>query len=241
MKPSDLLRDRHFRRGVGDMLVITPGLAAWGIVTGVAMVQSGLGVGLSLFMSLAVFAGSAQIATLPLIASGTPMWVVWVSAFCINLRFAIFSSQWRAHLGHLPRGRRLALGYLLADLNLVLFQKAWPGEGHQPGQARYIAGGALAGWAAWQSTSILGILLAAFVPLEWGLGFAGTLSMLGIAYSMLNDRGTWVAFVVSATAAVAAYALPLKLNVLVAIAAAVTASLVMAQASKAAASMKDSA
>ena len=89
-------------------------------------------------------------------------------------------------------------------------------------------------WIVWQSTSVAGILLSSLVPLEWGLGFAGTLSMLGIAYSLLNDRTAWVAAIVSAAAAVAAFSLPLKLNILVAIAAAVAATLVMAQAGKAA-------
>ncbi len=234
----DLPRDTHFRRGARDMLAFGPGLAAWGLVTGVAMTQSGLGVGLALLMTFTVYAGSAQLASLPLIASGAPMWVIWASAFCVNLRFAIFSSQWRPHLGHLPRGRRVLLGYLLADLNLVVFQKTWKGEGHQVGQARYAAGGAVAVWLVWQSTSVAGILLSSLVPLEWGLGFAGTLSMLGIAYSLLNERTAWVAAIVAAAAAVAAFALPLKLNILVAIAAAVAASLVMAQAGKAAQAMR---
>ena len=114
------------------MLAFGPGLAAWGLVTGVAMTQSGLGVGLSILMSLTVYAGSAQLASLPLLASGAPMWVIWASAFCVNLRFVIFSSQWRVHLGHLPRRRRLVLGYLLADLNLVVFQKAWPDRDSAP-------------------------------------------------------------------------------------------------------------
>jgi len=146
MHLHDLSRDRHFRHGASDMLAFGPGLAAWGLVTGVAMTQSGLGVGLSLLMTFTVYAGSAQLASLPLIASGAPIWVIWASAFCVNLRFAIFSSQWRPHLGHLPRGRRVLLGYLLADLNLVMFQKNWPGAGHQVGQARYAAGGAVAVW-----------------------------------------------------------------------------------------------
>ena len=78
----------------------------------------------------------------------------------------------------------------------------------------------------------------ALVPLEWGLGFAGTLSMLGIAYSLLKDRTAWVAAIVSAGAAVAAFSLPLKLNILVAIAAAVVATLLMAQADKAVQAMR---
>ena len=230
MRLRDLPRDSHFRRGAADMLVFAPGLAAWGVVTGVAMVQSGLGVALSILMSLTVYAGSAQLASLPLLASATPMWVIWASALCVNLRFAIFSSQWRPHLGHLPRGRRLALGYLLADLNLVVFQKAWPDRAsHRTGQARYAAGGAAAVWLVWQTSSLAGILASSMVPLSWGLGFAGTLSMLGFAYSLLNNRTAWLAAVVSGLGAVAAFALPLKLNILVAIAAAVTASLVMAR------------
>lgn len=234
-----LLRDTHFRRGARDMLAFGPGLAAWGLVTGVAMTQSGLGVGLSVLMSLTVYAGSAQLASLPLIASGAPMWVIWASALCVNLRFAIFSSQWRVHLGHLPRGQRLVLGYLLADLNLVVFQKAWPDGGHRTGQARYAAGGALAVWLIWQSTSMAGILMSSLVPLEWGLGFAGTLSMLGIAYSLLADRAAWVAALVAAAAAVATFALPLKLNILVAIAAAVAAGLIMTRAGQAAQSLRE--
>jgi predicted branched-subunit amino acid permease len=240
MTLHDLLRDRHVRRGARDMLAFGPGLGAWGLVTGVAMTQSGLGVPLSILMSLTVYAGSAQLASLPLLASGAPMWVIWASAFCVNLRFLIFSSQWRVHLGHLTRGRRLALGYLLADLNLVVFQKAWAdsGSGHQIGQARYAAGGAGALWIVWQAASIAGILLSSLIPLQWGLGFAGTLSMLGIAYSLLSDRTAWVAAIVSAAAAVAAFSLPLKMNILVAIAAAVAASLLMARAGKAAEAMK---
>jgi predicted branched-subunit amino acid permease len=231
-----LLHDRHVRRGVRDLMAFGPGLGARGLVTGVAMTQSGLGVPLSILMSLTVYAGSAQLASLPLLASGAPIWVIWASAFCVNLRFVIFSSQWRVHLGHLPRGRRLALGYLLADLNLVVFQKAWSagGSGHQTGQARYAAGGAVSLWLLWQATSIAGILLSALIPLEWGLGFAGTLSMLGIAYSLLNDRTAWFAAIVSAAAAVAAFALPLKMNILVAVAAAVAVSLLMARAGNAA-------
>ena len=234
MTLRDFVGDPFVRRGARDMLVFAPGLAAWGVVTGVAMTQSGLGVGLALLMSLTVYAGSAQLAALPLLATNAPIWVVWASAFCVNLRFVIFSAQWRIHLGHLPRGRRLLLGYALADLSLLAFQQAWPAGTREPGQARYAAGSAATTWLLWQGSSIAGIVLSSFVPTHWGLGFAGTLSMLGFAYSLLTDRAAWLAATISAAAAVAAFALPLKLNILVAIAAAVAASAVLARAGRAA-------
>ena len=50
---------------------------------------------------------------------------------------------------------------------------------------------------------------------------------MGVLLSLLFDRATWLATGVAATAAIAAYGLPLKLNILVAIAAAVAAGLIM--------------
>ena len=83
------------------------GIAAWGLITGVAMGNSGLGVPLSVMMSLLVFAGSAQLAVLPLLTSGAPIWVVWATALCVNLRFVIFSAMWRPYFVHFTLGHRL--------------------------------------------------------------------------------------------------------------------------------------
>lgn len=219
-------------RGRRDLYPFLPGIAAWGLVTGVAMVQSGLGVWLSLLMSLVVYAGSAQLAALPLLAAGAPLPVVWAAAFCVNLRFVIYSAQWRPYLAPLGRWRSLAFGYVAADINFALFHKRFPEPSAQPGQVPYFLGGALTLWVAWQAASVAGILLAERVPLHWGLGFAGTLAMLGLAYSLVVDRATLLAAVVSATAAVAAFSLPLKLNIVVAIAAAVAVGVVVEAASR---------
>ena len=65
------------------------------------------------------------------------------------------------------------------------------------------------------------------IPTEWGFGFAGILALLGLMYSLLTDRASAVAAVVACGAAVVAVALPLKLNVVVAIVAAVATGLLM--------------
>ena len=51
---QSLCRHPEFRRGLRDMAPMVPGLAAWGLVTGVAMVRSGLYLWLALLMSLTV-------------------------------------------------------------------------------------------------------------------------------------------------------------------------------------------
>jgi predicted branched-subunit amino acid permease len=220
-------RHEDFRRGAREMLPIALGLGAWGLVTGVAMVKSGLGVALSLLMGFTVFAGSAQLAALPLIAADAPIWVVWATAACVNLRFVIFSASWRPYFGHLPRRRRVLMGYFFADLNYVLFTRRYPDGRAEPGQEPYFWGGVAVNWVIWQFFSTAGVLLAHAIPTAWGLGFAGTLALIALTGSLLTDRATWVAAGVAGAAAVAAYALPLKLNIVVAIAAAVAAGLVM--------------
>ena len=221
------VRHPSFRQGVNDMLGPAVGVGAWGLVTGVAMVKSGMSVPMALLMSLLVYAGSAQLAVIPLLAAGAPLWVVWLTAACVNLRFVIFSSMWRTYFQPLPLRQRLTIGYFSGDVIFVAFMKRFPEPRPGPGQVPYFWGAASVNWAAWQIPSIAGILLAHAIPLSWGLGFAGVLALLGILLSLLFDRATWLATGVAATAAIAAFALPLKLNILVAIAAAVAAGLMM--------------
>jgi predicted branched-subunit amino acid permease len=72
------------REGLRDTLPMAIGITAWGLVAGVAIAKSGMGVPLAVFMSLATYAGSAQIAALPLIAADAPMWVVWATTLGVT-------------------------------------------------------------------------------------------------------------------------------------------------------------
>lgn len=215
-----LLHDPEFRRGARDMIDPSLGIAAWGLVTGVAMVKSGLSLPTAIGMSLLVFAGSAQLASLPLIAAGAPLWVLLATAFCVNLRFVIFSARWRQYWGHLPRGQRLAMAYVAGDMNFVLFLKRYPEPVVQAGQTAYYWGMVAVNWSAWQIASIAGILLAHSVPTHWGLGFAGVMALLGMSYALLTERVLWAVAICAAVVSVATYSLPYKLHIVCAIVAA---------------------
>jgi len=222
-----LTQHPEYRRGARDMVGVALGIGAWGLVTGVAMVKSGLEPWLCVLMSLTVFAGTAQLAVTPLIASGAPLWVVWATALCLNLRFLIFSTQWRPYFAHLPRGQRARISYFCADLNYVLFMRRFPEPKPAPEQLPYFWGGVTVNAGSWHVMSLLGIGLGHRVPEAWGLGFAGTVALLGMTYALLAERRTWLPALVAAGAAVAAFSLPLKLNMLVAIAAAVVVGTVI--------------
>lgn len=223
----------EFQRGIREMASVSPGLAAWGLMTGVAMVNSGMSVVEAVAMSLMVFAGSSQLAAIPLIAAGAPAWVILATAFCVNLRFVVFSAHLRAYLMHLPLRWRLLNGYLTTDMSYVLFIKAFPhpatDDAGRTAELAYLNGGSMFNWASWQTMSMLGIALAHSIPPSWGLGFAGILALLGVGCSLATSNLRRVSAGIAAMAAVAAFALPFKLNIVVAIAAAVVVCLVLEQ------------
>ena len=221
----------EFWEGVRDQGTVAMGIGAWGLMTGVAMVKSGLSVLEALLMTLIVYAGSAQLASVPMIAAGAPLWVILAAAFCVNLRFVVFSAHLRPYLMHLPRWQRLVSGYVTADLSYVFFARRYPRPGATPqelaAQQAYLMGNCGVNYVAWMGASLTGIALANVVPVAWGLGFAGILALLGVLCSLATSKLRVVSLGISGTAAVAAYALPLKLNIVVAIASAVALCLVL--------------
>ncbi len=227
-------RHPEFRQGVLDSLAVAPGIAAWGLMTGVTMMKSGMSTFEALLMSVTVFAGSSQLAAIPLMSAGAPMWVVLATGFCVNLRFVVFSAHLRPYVMHLPLWQRLVCGYLTADLSYVLFTRRYPQHGGDSGMLRaqqaYLAGNCGVSWLAWVACSVLGVVLANFIPPDWGLGFAGILALLGILCSLASSRLRLVSAGVAGAAAVAAFALPFKLNILVGIAAAVALCLTLEKA-----------
>jgi len=80
-----------FWGGFRAFLPIVLGVVPFGLIYGVAAVESGLstleGIGLSIFM----FAGAAQLVTVELIKTGTPIWLIVF--FCDLSKFAFCNLQ----------------------------------------------------------------------------------------------------------------------------------------------------
>jgi predicted branched-subunit amino acid permease len=255
-KPQRFWHYPEFKEGARAMLPVAPGIASWGLMTGVAMMKSGLSLVESLAMALIVFAGSSQLAAMPLILAGAPMWVILATGFCVNLRFVVFSLHLRPYMMHLPLWRRMLGGYLTADLTYVMFTKRYPHpvsdsaenamksealradsmpaispkdlkniqkERHQ--QQAFLLGNSLVNWFSWVVPCVAGVLLANLIPQAWGLGFAGILALVGIACSLATSQLRIVSALIAGAAGVVAFALPLRLNILVAISVAVVVCL----------------
>ena len=224
---ASVRRQSAFREGALAMVSPALGIGAWGLMTGVSMVKSGMSVIESVAMTLLVYAGSAQLAAIPLLVAGAPVWVILATGFCVNLRFVVFSLHLRPYLMHMPRWRRLVNGYLTADLSYALFTRRFAQPAVDPAnrqtQEAYLAGSYFVTWSSWMGMSVIGIALANLIPAAWGLGFAGVLCLVGILCSLANTRLRILSAALAGASAVALYALPLKLNIVAAIAIAVAA------------------
>lgn len=206
-----------WREGVKAGLPSLFGIAAWGLVVGVAMVKSGLTVPQALAMTLLVFAGSAQLASLPLILANAPIWVVFATALVVNLRFVIFSVLMAPHFAHLPWKQRFLLGYVSGDMTVAIFQQRFPSAEPAVGKVSYLKGLVIPNWTSWQVGSIIGIFLGSAVPAEWGLGFAGSLAILCLLIPMVANKAALCGVLVASATAVLAFELPYKLGLLVAV------------------------
>jgi predicted branched-subunit amino acid permease len=208
-------------QGMKDMTRVMPGLMAWAVITGVVMAKSGLPTWVAASMALCVFAASAQLSAVPLLMAGAPLWVIWLTAACVNLRFVIFSAQMRRHMMCLPWHWRLLAGYLSAD---VVYVMAVNRHGDSPGAGpahteplAYFLGLAAVNWTGWSMAALGGVLCAAWIPTQWGLGFAGALALLALLVNLSRDRRTFVSALAAGATAAALYDLPFKLYIVVAV------------------------
>lgn len=193
------------------------GLGAWGMVVGVAMVKSGLTVLQASAMTLIVFSGSAQLASLPLIAAGAPIWVIFATAFVVNLRFVIFSALLAPHFAKLPLFQRFYLGYISGDLSIALFLQRYPSTVPERGKLSFLKGLLYPNWVAWQVGTLTGVFLGSAVPTEWQLGFAGTLAILCILVPLVVNSAALCGVLVACVVSVLAHGLPYKLGLLLAV------------------------
>ena len=218
-----------FREGFKACAPTMPGIFAWGMVTGMAMMKSGLTLWQALGMTFLVFAGSAQLASVPLIAANVPVWVVFVTALVVNLRFVIFAAAVGPHFAHLPWYKRLWHGYFNADITMGLFPQRFPAETifRTEGKVGFFTGIGYPNWCAWQAGSVAGILLASQIPESWGIGFAGTLALLAVAIPLTINAAALVGVVVASIVAVAAAGLPYRLGLLLAVVLGMTAAMIV--------------
>ena len=206
-------------------LPLVLGIVPFGVITGVAMVASGIPPLVAMLMSIVVFAGASMVASAQLLASHAPALVVVLTALVINLRFMMYSASLRAHFATAPLKHRLAIAYLIADNVYGLMLGRFSEHPDDAGKVEYFLGAGIVVWAAWQLAVAAGIVIGAGVPASWRLEFAAPLAFIAISVPFLRDRAAIAAALAAGVAVVLAHELPLRANILVAAATGIGAGL----------------
>jgi predicted branched-subunit amino acid permease len=188
------------------------GVAPFGLVTGVAMVAGGIPPLDAMAMSIVVYAGASMLAATQLVAAGTPLAVILLTVFFINLRFMMYSAALRPHLAALPLRWKLAAGYLLADNAFGLSVARFTEHPERAGKLGYFLGAALPVWIVWQLAVGAGILVGAGLPAQWRLEFAAPLAFIALTVPLLRSRAMAGAALAAAMTAIAAHGLPMRLS-----------------------------
>lgn len=176
----------EFQRGVRDFLPLLLGMLPFGFIAGIASANAGLGLPEAVGLSAIVFAGAAQLAALDLISRDAPFAIVLVTAVVINLRMLMYSASIAPHFQTLSGRMKAFVAYFLTDQTYALAIAHYRSEDSLHPIAYYL-GVAVPLWAAWQLTTVAGVVLGTRVPEALGLEFSVPLVFLALLIPAMED------------------------------------------------------
>ena len=159
------LNDSSLKSGVKDALPIILGYLPIGIAYGMLAVNKGLTPLQTTAMSAFVFAGSAQLVSIEMIAAGAAVAAIVFMTFLVNLRHLLLSASLSLHLRNLPLYYYPFLGFLITDES---FAVAMSKIESQKNKQRYFLGLGFTAYLGWVFSSAIGAFLTEFIDLGSG-------------------------------------------------------------------------
>lgn len=215
--------------GLRDVIPLLVGAAPFGMIYGVLAMDAGIPVIAAQFMSLIVFAGSAQFIAAQLIGAAASGFVVVLTVFIVNLRHALYSASIAPHTKKLAPGWKWLLSYLLTDEAYAVAINRYRDSAAKPHRHWYFLGAGLGLWATWQASTAIGIFLGTEIPPGWSLDFTLALTFIAIVVPGLKSKADVAAALVGGLVALLAWGLAYRLGLIVAAFAGIAAGFIVAR------------
>ncbi|CCQ11203.1 putative amino acid permease [Pseudoalteromonas luteoviolacea B = ATCC 29581] len=179
-----------FWKGQFDMLPLNLAVLPWGILCGSLAVQNGFTPIEAQLMSLLVFAGSAQLVAIELIAKNTPLLTLLITVFIISARHFLYGLSVRHKLvGHRLRVR-LPVSFVLTD---ELFAFSHHPKAYQT-QARlvYALSAGFSFYVFWNIWTLIGVVAGSLLPdlTNLGLDFAIAATFIALVIPSIKNKAT---------------------------------------------------
>lgn len=193
------LNDSSLKSGVKDALPIILGYLPIGIAYGMLAVNKGLTPLQTTAMSAFVFAGSAQLVSIEMIAAGAAVAAIVFMTFLVNLRHLLLSASLSLHLRNLPLYYYPFLGFLITDES---FSVAMSKIESQKNKQRYFLGLGFTAYLGWVFSSAIGAFLTEFIDLGSGgaLDFVLPAMFVVLLVMQISSRSEIIAAIFSAFA-----------------------------------------
>ncbi|KAA5606800.1 branched-chain amino acid ABC transporter permease [Roseospira marina] len=201
--------------GVRAILPLMPGVVPFALVSAYACKEAGLSLAEALGMSVLIFAGAAQMAFVAVFAAGAIAPVILATVVIINMRMVMYSASLAPHLSGAPWWARALMSYMLTDQAYAVSITRFGERPDQPHKGWFFLGAALPLWVSWQLFTVVGMVLGAEIPPEWGLEFTVPLVFLVLLVPAVRDRPSAEAALVGGGMAVMLAGLPFNLGLLI--------------------------
>lgn len=183
----------------------------FGLVIGVAAMDSAMPAVGGWLTSVLIFAGASQLTTVTL-AGTTSAWAVVLAALVINSRHLMYSAALSTAFSPQPRWFRVVGPFVLIDQIFAMMDTRTHFE---PAHFRryYLTVGMLF-YLVWITVVSLGMLLGPVIPGQWRLDMAPALMFTGLLLMAIDRRPAVVAAVVGGLVAFVGRDLPERLGIL---------------------------
>jgi predicted branched-subunit amino acid permease len=205
----------EFAAGMRAYVPLTMATVPFGMICGAVAIASGMTPWQAGTAGLIIFAGSAQIVMMQLLASGAPSLVIIATVAIMNLRFMIYATSLGPHFAKLSRSWRVLLAYLITDQGYVLGVLRYMEPGDTRHRHWYYFGMSAGLWLCWQLSSLAGVLVGSLIPPEWSADFIVPLTFISIVVPLFSNPAMLLAGLAGGAASVL-LVLPLKLNMIAA-------------------------
>lgn len=195
-------RNQDCLRALRHTLPVMCGYLFLGTAFGAVIAQAGFGPVWALAVSTLVYAGSLQFVMVPLMASGTSLIAVALTALMVNARHLFYGLSYIERFSRMGRLRPYMV-FSLTDETYSVFC-GMPGEESDGVMVRV----ALYDQIYWVAGSIAGALLASSLPVDLtGIDFSMTALFIVICVERARERGSRAAMAVGAACALVSLAL----------------------------------
>lgn len=191
------------KKGFLDMLPLNLAVLPWGILCGSLAIQRDFSALEAILMPLVVFAGSAQLVAIELIANNASLATILFTTFIISSRHFLYALALRDKLKVLPTKWRYGLGFLLTDELFALSSHSKSFIGQLRLIYALIAGGSF--YVFWLLWNITGVIAGSYLPdlTALGLDFAIAVTFIALVVPTIINLPILVTVIVAAVLSVA--------------------------------------